>query len=140
MITVTIEGDDSAVIGFLKGHVMAFFNADAADLVGTDLGILDAEFVRLVIDGRTGRLDVEASKVIPLLYNAPTLLYNTDLYLPDETPYRALWRALSDVLSPRLYTCLKREFDQKNTAYSTRARNKKSGKKEGQVVKQKTLF
>lgn len=117
VITITIEGDEDGVVGLLRGHVMAFFNADPGSME-------PAEFVRLVVVDHGGKIDTDSSVTITSIYTTGSL-YRSDEYISAETPYRALWRSLKTVLSPRLYEIMKSDFDLKNKSYSKMKYNAK---------------
>ena len=126
MITVTIEGDEDGVVVLLQGHIAAFF--------GLDLDVSEpAEYVRMTLDGRAGKILADETVKIASVYNAGVLYRGAD-YMSAETPYSALWRSLQALLPPRIYDMLYRDFKLKNAAYSKKKYN------ETKQVKQERMF
>lgn len=110
MVTIILEGDDPGVVALLEGHLLAFFDESVRmqDPV---------EYVRVTVEGRSGKINVNEAVRITSVQTAG-VLYRSDDYISEETPYNALWRALKTLLPPRLYDMLKRDFKLKNAAYS----------------------
>lgn len=110
MITIILEGDEPRIIAHLEGHILAFFD-DSAPIQEP------AEYVRLILDGHDHRILTDESIRIGSVQKAG-VLYRSGTYITAETPYNALWRALKELLPPRLYEMLKTDFRLKNAAYS----------------------
>lgn len=110
MVTIILEGDDSGLVALLEGHLLAFF----------DEGVRvqePVEYVRVTVEGRSGKINVDEAVRIASVQTAG-VLYRSDEYITAETPYTALWRSLKTLLPPRLYEMLKTDFKLKNAAFS----------------------